>query len=196
MSLRKDPKRQQVFLDAVKATGNLREAARQASPHSEKGAMSTFKSYMRDDANFSARVGEALDEFRESLVREAVRRGRDGYDGRPIHYKGEIVGYERQYSDALLLAELRKHHPSDYATKHEHKVVVHPAGSWVISTEDLAHLSADEKQTLAMLMDRVREGRGERRAIEHRETIEDGEFEAVEDEEYASFDLGPGGIEQ
>lgn len=182
LPLRTDPERQRKFLTVLEQTGSLIEAARQASPHSEKGAMSSFKSYMRDDPAFAARVGEALDRFRDSLVREAVRRGRDGVQGRPIHYKGEIIAYERVYSDNLLLAELRRHFPQHYSEKHqhEHRHAIVPAGAWVISSEDLSYLDGSDRRTLAALMDKVRAGRGERQAIEHHQTI-DAKFTEVDD---------------
>lgn len=191
MPLRSDPERQQRFLDCLEQTGSLIEAARRASPHSEKGAMSSFRSFMRDSAEFSVKVSEALEVFRDSLVREAIRRGRDGVQGRPIHYKGEIIAWERQYSDNLLLAELKRHFPGDYSEKHDHRVTIQPSGAWAISLEDLGFLNDAEKADLARVMDRIREGRGERRAIEHRQAIE-ADFTEVDDTEpeYAEFDLG------
>lgn len=184
MPLRSDPGRQQAFLDVLEATGNFAEAARQASPHSEKGCLSTFKNFARDDADFAARIQDALEHFRSSLVKAAITRGRDGYD-RPIFQKGSLVGHERVYSDNLLLAELKKHFPADYAErhKHDHRITIQPTGAWQISTEDLGYLTADEKQTLAGLMDKVRVGRGERRAvgIEHRQAV-DAEYSEVEDD--------------
>lgn len=185
MPLRTDEKRQERFLEALAETGSLIESARRASPHSEHGCVSTFKSFMRDDPTFAAKVQESLDAFRDSLIRAAVQRGRDGVD-RPIFQKGELVGHERQYSDNLLLAELRKHFPSDYSEKHQHdhRVMIQPSGCWQISADDLAHLSQQERQQLAALMDRVRDGRGERRAIEHQSgDVVDADFEEVDNAE-------------
>lgn len=172
MSLRNDPDRRKKFLEVVAATGNLREAARQASPHSNSphGCLTTFKNFMRDSGEFAAAVQESLDEFRESLVAEAVRRGRDGYD-RPVFQKGKLVGHERVYSDNLLLAELRKHDPAAYSQKydvrHDHTVRVFDEAAWTISAPDLACLSEEQRDQLRQIMVTVRDGRRERNAIEH-----------------------------
>ena len=178
VSLRNNPERQAIFLRALEETGNFAEACRVASPHSESGALSTFKNFLRADPEFAAKVQERLEHFRASLVKAAVTRGRDGYD-RPIFQRGELVGTEKIYSDSLLLAELKKHYPESYAERHQHQhqVTVQKSGAWEITTEDLAHLSADEKTQLAQLMDRVRDGRRERLALE--DHTEDAEFEVV-----------------
>ena len=72
VSLRQNPERQRVFLEALAATGNFRQACREASPHSksanEMGCMTTFRNFIRDDPTFAARVKGALDDFKESLV--------------------------------------------------------------------------------------------------------------------------------
>jgi len=183
MPLRSDPERQQRFLDCLEQTGSLIESARRASPHSEAGAMSSFRSFMRDSAEFSAKVSEALEVFRDSLVREAIRRGRDGVD-RPIYQKGQLVGHERVFSDHLLTLELKKHHEGyRERTQHDHRVTIQPSGAWAISLEDLGYLSDAEKADLARIMDRIRDGRGERKAIEHHnEKAIEVEFSEVEEE--------------
>lgn len=198
MSLRNDPERQERFLEVLKVTGNFAEAARQASPHSEAGCLSTFKNWLRDSPEASARAGEALEHFRASLVAAAVTRGRDG-TLRPIFQKGRLVGHERVYSDSLLTLELKKHFPSEYSERHQHDhrhTVIQPQGEWRITLEDLSCLSPAEKESLAAIMDRVREGRGERKAIEHQnQKAIEAEYTEIngEEAEYASFDLGAEG---
>lgn len=182
--LRTDLARQEAFLTALAETGSIIESARRASPHSESPCLSTFKSYMRDSAEFAAKVQESLDTFRDSLIRAAVTRGRDGYK-RPIFQKGEKVGEETIYSDNLLLAELRKHFP-EYREKidHNHKITIAPAGAWVISSEDVSFLTQDERRTLAGLMDKVRDGRGEAKRLEHKPSeVVDAEFSEVSEAE-------------
>lgn len=196
MPLRSDRARQERFLARLRETGNYREAARYASPHSEHGCVSSFKSFARDDASFAAEIGEALDDFRESLIAAAVQRGRDGYK-RPIFQRQELVGYETVYSDNLLLAELRKHYPREYAQKHDvnhqHRVAIEPAGAWAISTEDLQALQAHpdrERLTVNLreAMTVIRDHRREKLAIEDRTAV-DAEYEEVEaDEAWHSAD--------
>lgn len=179
MPLRKDPERQRVFLETLESTGSLIEAARQASPHSEKGAYSTFKCYARDNPEFAAKIGEALDSFRDSLVREAVRRGRDG-TSRPIYQRGELVGHEQVYSDHLLTLELKKHFRGDYAEKHQHdhRVMIEPAGAWSIGTDDIAALSHEQREQLRGIMTTIRDRRREMAALPE-PAIEDAEYEEV-----------------
>jgi hypothetical protein len=59
----------------------------------------------------------------QTLADEAVRRGRDGLK-RAVYYKGQIVGYEREYSDTLLIFLLKAWQPEIYGdkTKHDHVV--------------------------------------------------------------------------
>ena len=183
MALRTDPERQATFLDALAETGSLIESARRASPHSETGAVTTFKSWMRDSPEFAARVQEALDSFRDSLIRETVRRGRDGYK-RPIFQKGELVGHETVYSDGLLLAELKKHFP-EYREKveHDHRVAIQPSGAWAISEMDLAALTSDQRGQLRGIMESIRDHRREMAAIEHQPgDVIDADYEEVPDE--------------
>ena len=179
MPLRSDRSRQLRFLARLRETGNYREAARHASPHSEHGCVSSFKSFARDSAFFAAEIGEALADFRESLVAEAVRRGRDGYD-RPVYQRGELVGHERVFSDHLLTLELKKHH-SEYREKvqHDHRVRIEPMGSWAISVDDLQALSAEQREQLRGIMVTIRNARREHRAIEDRSNVVDAEYAEV-----------------
>lgn len=187
MPLRKDPERQECFIESIRATGSIIESARRASPASEKGAVSTFRGFMRDSPEFAARVQEALDDFRDSLVREAVRRGRDGVD-RPIYQKGQLVGHERVFSDHLLTLELKKHHEGyRERTQHDHRVTIQPSGAWQIGTDDLAALNQEQRDQLRGIMTTIREHRGELQAIE-RQQIEHQRESQVIDADFTESD--------
>ncbi len=51
---------------------------------------------------FNQKFREARLRNVDKLKEEAIRRAVDGID-KPVFYKGEIVGYERQYSDGILM---------------------------------------------------------------------------------------------
>ena len=157
VSLRNNPKRQQVFLEVLRTTGNFRQAANAASPHTPGECVATFRGFQRDCPEFAAKIHEAVEEFKESLIQAAVQRGRDGVP-RPIYQKGQLVGHEQVYSDNLLLAELRKHFPAEYAQKYDvnHNLRVNPIGAWTISQEDLAALTEEEREQLRAIMDSIR----------------------------------------
>lgn len=63
-----------------------------------------------NNSEFRALEERALEEGAECVEQEAIRRGRDGYS-KDVYYKGAVVGQERVYSDALLLAVLKTKNP-------------------------------------------------------------------------------------
>lgn len=74
------------------------------------------------DERFAALWEEACEIASDSLVAEATRRGRDGYD-RPVFQGGEEVGVVREYSDTLLITLLKARRPSEFREniQHDHK---------------------------------------------------------------------------
>jgi len=162
VSLANNETRQQIFLDALAQCGSIKRAARIASPHSKSGADATFRGYAARSPEFSARIDEALDAYKDSLIAECQRRGRDGFQGRALTYKGEIIGHERAYSDQLLILEMRRLMP-EYREKssveHEHKVKVQPMGAWTIAASDLEALTKAEVETLKGLFSKVMDHR-------------------------------------
>lgn len=76
--------------------GDLHDAARQAgiSPH-------FLFAWMKDDAEAAKQVEEAQRVGWGGLESAAIRRAVQGVD-KAVYYKGEVVGYDTQYSDALL----------------------------------------------------------------------------------------------
>lgn len=71
----------------------------------------TVYRYRDEHADFAEEWDDAVAEACAALEGEAKRRGFDGYE-RPIYQRGQLVGYETVYSDALLSRLLGAHHPA------------------------------------------------------------------------------------
>lgn len=76
--------------------GDLHDAARYAgvSPH-------FLFQWMKDDREAAQAIEEAQRVGWMGLESEAVRRAVQGVE-KPVYYRGEVVGYDTQYSDTLL----------------------------------------------------------------------------------------------
>jgi hypothetical protein len=68
------------------------------------------------DMQFKADWDAALEESGEWLEVEARRRAEEG-TLKPVYYKGELVGFEREYSDTLMGILLKANNPRKYANK-------------------------------------------------------------------------------
>jgi hypothetical protein len=97
-----------VFLQALAATGNVAASCRASG----LGRTTVYR-YKEQDEAFAAAWKEALEEACDDLELEARRRGKDGVLT-PVYYKGKIVGHIREYSDTLLLSQLKAHCPQLY----------------------------------------------------------------------------------
>ena len=96
------------FLDTLAACGNVSEAARAVG-------ISRSHAYVlrAENADFAAAWDAAMAEAVDALEALARRRVMDGVE-QPVFYRGEVVGYTRRYSDALLMFLLRAHRPETY----------------------------------------------------------------------------------
>src|SRR5579872_3846311 len=102
-------RKQQIFLEALRRTGQIQKSA--------EAAGYTSSTYMRklrqQDPEFAKEWDEALEAGIDVLEDEAIRRGRDGVE-KNVHYKGEVIDTEIIYSDALLQFILRGARPEKY----------------------------------------------------------------------------------
>lgn len=101
-----------------------------------------FYKWYREDAEFAAAVDEAVLVGREALEDEAVRRGKSGVR-KAVYHQGEVVGYERQYSDRLLETMLKATNPEKF--RENHSVAVEGKISHTVvnlSKDDLMELAA------------------------------------------------------
>lgn len=103
--------KQTAFLAAYAVTGS-KASALEASSCSHSSL-----SKWREKPGFERCLKAAEEFFRETLVAEAVRRGRDGWD-EPVYQNGQLVGFKRRYSDRLLVKLLEAKHP-EFAPKQE-----------------------------------------------------------------------------
>jgi hypothetical protein len=110
---RKDPAAEQAheqehYLAGLRKFGTLIHACQLAhvSPHKIYG-------WREFDADFVLREHEAQEHLTQDLEREALRRAFEGFD-RPVYQKGELVGFEKIYSDSLMAMLLKARRPSVY----------------------------------------------------------------------------------
>lgn len=68
------------------------------------------------DTEFAAAWEDAVEEARDRIEAEAIRRAVDGYDA-PVWYQGELVGTNREYSDSLMQLVLKGNKPDKYGDK-------------------------------------------------------------------------------
>ena len=65
------------------------------------------------DPDFALAWDEAVNIAADALEREAWRRAVEGFE-EPVHYRGEVVGYVKKYSDRMLELLLKAHRPEKY----------------------------------------------------------------------------------
>jgi hypothetical protein len=76
--------------------------------------------WLETDPDYPARFKVTHQTASESLVQEAIRRGREGVEEPTGWYKGEPGGFVRRYSDALLMFLIKGAFPDIYKDRHEH----------------------------------------------------------------------------
>jgi hypothetical protein len=99
------------YLRAVEQVGTLRAGCKAA-----RVSHNTVYAWRELDEVFAMAENQARSTFADGLEEEVVRRARDGYD-RPVYQGGELVGYERVYSDNLLWKLLQAVRPEKYRDK-------------------------------------------------------------------------------
>jgi len=91
------------FIDAIRETGVVRHALRIAGV-----ARSTAYDLRAADPGFAAEWADAVEDFKDVVEAELLRRAVTGTD-KPVFQGGVEVGAIREYSDTLLLAYLNAH---------------------------------------------------------------------------------------
>lgn len=100
------PKRKAEFIGTLARTGRKVASANQVGV-----SYATICQHMRKDLKFASAMEEALDLYRDSIDEEVGRRGKEGMT-EEIWYQGTVVGTKMVYSDQLLLAHAKAHHPA------------------------------------------------------------------------------------
>ena len=204
------PARRAAFLEALRNSGGVLAAAcRATAPHLDgkahnPPAYSTWRALMARDPDFSAQVEAVMEGVRDDIEGEIYRRAQIG-TLEPVFQKGEQAtdaegkpAFIRRYSDRLLIKRAAALMPERYGENRTLNINHNgpSAVSWAITSDDLALLTADEKETLAGLIATLRNRRPDVARLEHNppEVIE-AEFEEVEAVEvrepyYSEIDLG------
>jgi hypothetical protein len=105
------PERQQVFVEHLRNTGSMTDAAR-LTGISRSTAYNLFNS--PDAAAFRAAVDEALDATQGLLEATALERAIKGQE-EIVYYQGRRVGVRWKYDNRLLMSLLRARNPLKYA---------------------------------------------------------------------------------
>ena len=115
-------KLKKLFVKTVAETGTYLEACAVTG----LTRMSVWRARKADPA-FAAACEEAQQIAAKAMEDEAIRRAKEGWD-EPVYHQGRIVGYNRRYSDTMLMFLLRGHMAEKYAdrskTEIEHKGAV------------------------------------------------------------------------
>ena len=109
---------QGAFLAAFAIHGTITTAAKQIGHDRD-----IHYRWLREDPTYEERFLAANEQFADTLVAEAVRRARDGYEryvvsaGRLVTDKEGVPLTERQYSDTLLALLLKAHRRELYGDR-------------------------------------------------------------------------------
>lgn len=99
---------EKAFLTALRKNGVVTIACEAAGV-----GRTTVYEKRRDDPEFLADWDEAIEIAADRIEAEVIRRAVDGMTV-PVYYKGEIVGFNREFSDSLAQMVLRAHKPEKY----------------------------------------------------------------------------------
>jgi len=108
------------FIAALADTGNVTKAAERVGVPRK-----TLYDHKARDEEFAEAWNYAMNEAHDRLEYEAWRRAVHGVD-RPVYQKGELIGFEKQYSDNVLIRLLEATKPEKYRHRSEAKVVDDP----------------------------------------------------------------------
>lgn len=99
------------FLAALRIHGNVTVAC-----HVCDIDRSTAYRRREEDADFKLAWDDALEAAGDWLEHEARRRAEEG-TLKPIYFKGQLVGFEQEYSDQLMALMLKGAKPDKYSEK-------------------------------------------------------------------------------
>lgn len=121
---------EKAFLAQLRLTGVVTTACNVA-----KIGRVTVYEHRQNDPEFARAWDEAREMAADRLEQEAIRRAVDGTN-KPVFFQGEIVGFEKEYSDTLLVLLLKAHKPDKYRERSDVRI-------------NLAQLSDEELRLLA-----------------------------------------------
>lgn len=121
---------EKAFLAQLRLTGVVTKACDMA-----KVTRQTVYDRRNNDPEFAKAWDEAREMAADRLEQEAIRRAVDGVN-KPVFFQGEIVGFEKEYSDTLLVLLLKAHKPDKYRERSDVRI-------------NLAQMSDEELRLLA-----------------------------------------------
>lgn len=165
------PERREAYLAYLTRTARLYEAANQVNVTPQ-----AILQYRRKNPSFEERVQNALRSYNDLIEAEIHRRGVDGFD-QAVYWNGEVVGYQKKYSDALLgmLAKRRIPEYGDRISVEQNTTI---SGELGISLEPLSGLSVAGRAKLRELLQS--EGEGDLGDVNDTEGESDGEEDGDE----------------
>jgi hypothetical protein len=101
-------RKQSAYLRGLSTVGTITAGCKAA-----KCDPRTVYQWRETDETFLLREREARESLNDMLESEAIRRGVKGTMA-PVYQAGKLVGYKREYSDALLTLVLRANRPEKY----------------------------------------------------------------------------------
>ncbi len=104
---------QKKFLAAFSQTGVVSTA----SVISKNNRLNHYN-WMHSDPEYPALFENACNEAAETLEKEAITRGRDGWQ-EPVFYQGRVVGSVIKKSDNLLMFMLKGMMPAKYRERYD-----------------------------------------------------------------------------
>lgn len=100
--------KKQAFLEAYAELGTVTHAAKAAGIGRQ-----THYDWLESDEEYAEAFRTSEEAVGDKLEAEAIRRATEGVE-RAVYHRGEVVGYERNYSDTLLIFLLKGHKPEKY----------------------------------------------------------------------------------
>lgn len=143
----------ETFIDALRETCNVSEAARVA-----KISRNTAYEHRKADPVFAEAWDEAEQEAADKLEREAWRRGVEGVD-KPIVYQGAITDTHKEYSDRMLELLLKAHRPEKFKDRVAQELTGKDGGPIeVVETPASEQFKAFMKKIAPVVADDVKSG--------------------------------------
>ena len=144
-------KRKATFLASLRSHGVFARAARDASPKSATGAVSTFREEARRDPEFAAQIQDAVECAHGDLLHELIRRAKDGVSEVVYGPSGQPIGDRRRYSDRLLLEAVRTRFPEFTRRQQLEHTAITSSGP---DLSDLRELSHESRADLRRILER------------------------------------------
>jgi hypothetical protein len=105
---KRTPEREERLLQVLATGASVYKAALAAGI-----GRTTAYEWRENDPDFRARWDEAVENGIDLMEDEALRRAVNGTD-KPVFYQGEVCGEVKEYSDTLMIFQLKARRPEKY----------------------------------------------------------------------------------